>query len=128
MIKCEYCNREFSAIKQLCGHLGHCKERRAKLNLPERVPWQKGKTKDTCEKLQEISERMKGRKITWGHKVSESRKRKAKEGTLTVWNKGLTKEVCEKLKLFGHKLSAIKSSSSIIVRFLCERCISCLFV
>lgn len=110
MIKCEYCNREFSAIKQLCGHLGHCKERRAKLNLPERVPWQKGKTKDTCEKLQEISERMKGRKITWGHKVSESRKRKAKEGTLTVWNKGLTKEVCEKLKLFGHKLSAIKSS------------------
>jgi hypothetical protein len=38
------------------------------------VPWNKGLTKETNDVIKSISESLKGRKITWGNKISEANK------------------------------------------------------
>lgn len=110
MIKCKYCNKELSTLQQLNGHLGHCKIRRQQLNLPERICWCKGKTKNNCEALQKLSKKMKGRKITWCNKISETRKNRIKEGSIKTWNKGLTKEVDSRVKTYSIKGSITRNS------------------
>ena len=47
IVKCEFCDKNFSTLQQLSGHLSYCKERRIKLNLPQRKCWNKGLTKET---------------------------------------------------------------------------------
>ena len=46
------------------------------------IPWSKGKTKETDKRLKKLSEKFKGRIMTWGDKVSETKKRLFKEGNL----------------------------------------------
>lgn len=110
MIKCSFCNKNFETLRQLSGHLGYCKRRRQELNLPERVSWLKGKTKNNCEALQKLSKKMKGRKITWCNKISETRKNRIKEGSIKTWNKGLTKEADSRVKTYSIKGSITRNS------------------
>ena len=110
MIKCSFCNKNFETLHQLSGHLGYCKRRRQELNLPERVSWLKGKTKNNCEALQKLSKKMRGRKITWCNKISETRKNRIKEGSIKTWNKGLTKEVDSRVKTYSIKGSITRNS------------------
>ena len=102
------------------------KLRREKHERGELKVWNRGLTKENCEKLRTASEKTSrtlkegyktGRFDDWrkndpeklklaGRKSSETKKKKFSEGTLVSWNQGLTKETDPRLQKIAANISA----------------------
>lgn len=69
----------------------------------KRIPWNKGKTKDTDERLKKS-----------GEKISQSLKEGFATGEIKSWNEGLTKETDERLVHIGENISKAKKGKEVL--------------
>lgn len=100
MLKCQYCNKECKNKNSLVQHEIRCKLNpnkiisgfeihNNKIKSGERFIWNKGLTKETDERIQNIA---------------NTYKNNLKTGKIKHWATGLTKETDERVKLISEKL------------------------
>ena len=89
MKECQFCQREFANAGALASHLRSCSknpDRNPWKHTPwnkgketGQVPWNKGKTKETDARMNQISEKTKGRRLGGFTNRSEDTKKKLSE-------------------------------------------------
>jgi len=103
---CLFCNKPFTTSFSCTGHQIHCKYN------PNRItPWNKGLTKETSSKLQEIGSKIhrtqqsKEWKESTGRDKSNKIRKALSSKKRIAWNKGLTKASSDKLRSIGRSIS-----------------------
>lgn len=88
-------NLKISKTRKRLFSTGRVKKMIGKDNPMYGRHWNKIQKRDIGNK---VREKMKGRIITWGDKISKTRKEKFANNILKIWNKGLTKETDERVE------------------------------
>lgn len=107
---CNFCNKEFKSIAGKNGHQPTCKFNPNKIS-----GWSKGLTKDTDERINKISKKVRETENSeeWKNTIGKNKSDKLKISCgHESWNKGLTKETSEILKETGMKISSTWTNKS----------------
>lgn len=91
---CKYCNKEFSTINGLNGHIRYCK-----FNPTKKHAWNKGLSKDNNENV-----------LKYTKSMTETKNSEKWKSEHIIWNKGLTKETSTSVAKYTDSMKITKSA------------------